>query len=381
MFADELLKPCSVMIKPLKIVGEKHTHQCIYCEKSYEIYNSLHSHIIKVHMIKPIVCKMHKCYHLFYTKRDLAQHMKIEHQRNEDNTYKCLYCGKNFQAQQSLNKHVRDHHKEIYHKCEKCPQFFRTKKQKMEHLIKKHGEKQLLCIICGKGFPQNALRSRHTGQKHQNEAIKCTFQKYCNEWFKTNEDLQRHIREEHKNLTFKCLFCDRGNYSDKKFLAQHIRKKHVDVALWCDYTKNCSSCFKTDEDRKKHYKEKHESGEKMKTCILCNKKINYISYLVHLQNHHQHEKYFKCSYPICTEYFKTEEEQRKHIVEVHECFDEKFKCIYCGKFYARKRSLQPLVAHIHRVHSDIVIRCNGLKPCSTFFKTVEDRDKHVKSAH
>jgi hypothetical protein len=366
----------------------KQSFQCIYCDKLYEIFNSLYSHIVRFHCIKPIVCKFIGCTQLFQNNDDLSEHMKTKHKKYKDRAYECIYCGKICKGSGYLYAHVESYHKGRSHKCKHCPQYFETNNQKIEHMIADHKTKNFLCVVCGRAFATTAQRHFHMKRKHQNEAIRCTFLKYCSEWFKTNEDLQRHIQEDHQNLKFKCLFCDKGNFTIPASLNKHTRIYHMDVALWCEYTKVCGTHFKTEEARQKHYKEKHEGQKNMRTCIFCNKKVarkgGCISY--HLKMHHPGERFFKCSYLPCIEYFKTEVDKQNHVQQVHEKIEGSLKCIFCEKFIPCPKSLRGtrrsrLAAHIRELHSDVAIKCNYYDRCPYYFKSEEDRDKHIKDVH
>ncbi|XP_059480994.1 uncharacterized protein LOC132199911 [Neocloeon triangulifer] len=54
----------------------------------------------------------------------------------------------------------------------------------------------------------------------------------------------------------------------------------------------------------------------------------------------------------------------------------KKKCEYCNKMYVKSK----MSMHINKEHSDIAIRCTYRK-CATYFKTLEERDAHIKETH
>jgi hypothetical protein len=312
--------------------------------------------------------------------------MRTDHNINEGGTYTCIYCKSVFKTYSVLKNHLDLYHDDEVIRCENCRQLFKTEDQKTEHIKKFHDIKTIPCIICGKRIHGACDLNIHMKYNHKDMAIKCRFRKYCKNWFKSKEDLQKHIEKDHQHLKFDCMYCDKGHYTNRIQLNHHVRRNHKNEALWCEYTRVCGTHFKTEEDRQKHYKEKHENNAKnLRTCIFCNKKFNRLGGALkhHLNFSHPNEKYFKCRYLPCVEYFKTEKEKRKHEKDVHECFDEKYKCIFCKKFFFCEIPMRnsKLQAHIRYAHSDVAIKCNFNERCPNYFKTEEDRDKHKVEFH
>jgi transcription elongation factor Elf1 len=68
----------------------------------------------------------------------------------------------------------------------------------------------------------------------------------------------------------------------------------------------------------------------------------------------------------------------RNVKEVHEILGERLKCIYCAKFMKNKGLSK---YHIDKWHSDIVIKCNFHEGCLTFFKTEQDKEKHINEVH
>jgi hypothetical protein len=204
----------------------------------------------------------------------------------------------------------------------------------------------------------------------------------------------------------KCILCTKSYCSNSSLLI-HLRNKHANEFFVCEYNGRCGKVFKTEEERKSHVLDVHESDPKLAKCIYCKKM--YFELFKHMHRHHNLEA-IKCKY--CATYFHSEEDREKHHVEVHESdTKEKSQCTICGKFvssnamYRHMRRMhdidlvsgnkskssysecpycdakvKSLGDHISRYHKSIAIRCNKVK-CKTYFLSDEERRQHVLNVH
>ena len=87
--------------------------KCTQCDKSFTNKNSLDYHINK-HKSEPSKESCDICGSQFYAKTHLKEHKALVHGQYEGSrpNYECSYCGKNFDIQKSLNRHVRERHME-----------------------------------------------------------------------------------------------------------------------------------------------------------------------------------------------------------------------------------------------------------------------------
>jgi hypothetical protein len=110
----------------------------------------------------------------------------------------------------------------------------------------------------------------------------------------------------------KCILCSKSFCRTSRLLF-HLRNMHANEFLECNYNAYCSKVFKTEEERKSHILNVHKSSPNLAKCIYCKKMCCNLSR--HMQCRHSLES-IKCKY--CATYFYAEEDREKHHVEVHE---------------------------------------------------------------
>jgi hypothetical protein len=156
-----------------------------------------------------------------------------------------------------------------------------------------------------------------------------------------------------------------------------MRHKHANEFFECDYYTNCGKVFKTEEERKSHILNVHEFGSKLAKCIYCKKM--YSNFSKHMRRHHSLEA-IRCKY--CATYFHSEEDREKHHTEVHESdTKEKSKCSICGKFI----SSDTIYAHMRRIHDIDLVPGDKSKSshyeCPYCDAKVKNLGKHISYNH
>jgi hypothetical protein len=267
--------------------------------------------------------------------------------------------------------------------------------------IKRHCKPQD-CPYCDQHFPSKTSLHLHVRSCHENiRTFRCC---PCYLYFKSEEERSKHFKEHHSPTKQKCILCLKS-FRLPSYLNIHMRNKHANEFFECKYNLHCGKFFKTEEERKSHVLNVHESGSKLAKCIYCKKMCPYL--IRHMRRHHNLEA-IKCKY--CATYFHSEEDREKHHVEVHER-DEKSQCSICGKFlspdtiYGHMRNVHDidpvsgdiskssysecpycdvkvkyLGNHISYFHKSIAIRCTHSK-CKTYFLSEEMRRQHVLIVH
>ena len=85
----------------------------------------------------------------------LKSHMKKKHETvPEVDVYKCNECEASFDSQRNLNRHVKTHEKLF--DCVECGEVFLSKSE-----LKIHSKVHIVCKICGKPFNTDYLLKRH----------------------------------------------------------------------------------------------------------------------------------------------------------------------------------------------------------------------------
>lgn len=233
---------------------------------------------------------------------------------------------------------------------------------------------------------------------HQNRRrIHC---KVCRVEFSSKEDKKKHQEDVHslimdrrrltkkpqrvehqiKHGLRKCEFCIKTSrtYPTGRML-EHLRKFHEgETFVRCSYLL-CSTFFRSEEEKQKHEELIHAGANKTK-CIFCNLFFPNSTMTSHLKYSHksQYPNAFKCTFP-CSTYFLTELERDRHIDSVHKKLKlrQEVECIYCNKLCTDKILLRN---HIRICHSDVKIRCK-MQQCNQFFLTQTQSDAHYNEVH
>ncbi|XP_068625809.1 zinc finger protein ZFP2-like isoform X11 [Battus philenor] len=105
--------------------------RCDHCSQTFKERYSLLSHLKKVHgVVKKLSC--HVCKTEFTTRRALTEHTTKYHTEK----YKCEICGKRFEIESKLKKHMRVHSSEKNFICAICNNAYKCKFSLMKHLRK-----------------------------------------------------------------------------------------------------------------------------------------------------------------------------------------------------------------------------------------------------
>jgi hypothetical protein len=235
------------------------------------------------------------------------------------------------------------------------------------------------CIICNCAYTHEKSLVQHMHRKHAGLFIICKHNGRCAEIFRTEAEKSEHILQlTNKNVNLiKCNFC--SVMHRKSLTAMHFRIHHKnDNLIRCSYC-NCSTHFRSEEEKQNHEALVHESAKKEK-CIFCNLFFNETTILHHYQAIHNSllAKAFKCKFK-CRRYFLTEADLKEHIASAHKkcLMRAEVTCLYCNKICIDKDVLK---YHINRVHSAVKIVCKFIK-CGQHFHTQIEADKHFEQQH
>ncbi|KAM8717066.1 hypothetical protein ACLKA7_003865 [Drosophila subpalustris] len=115
---------------------------------------------------KSFRCNVPGCGKAFWFKSALTRHLK-RHKKNESDapavTFGCNECTKEFTQIESLRRHYRTTHGNVYvYPCEfeGCNQMFQRRDNLSRHAAT-HSENKNNCDVCGKSFSRKDALTRH----------------------------------------------------------------------------------------------------------------------------------------------------------------------------------------------------------------------------
>ena len=239
---------------------DRHTpnSKCNLCEKICSSLFVLNGHQRNVHDNTEHTC--HLCNKKIKGKRNLYNHFKRHEGVKSTYKYKCTLCTDGqFQAEETLQKHIKDCHSGIKYKCLQCPLGFQSKKARRGHENIHHAEKTVPCGQCDQMFARKAYRkvhikTYHTRKKEDKICTLCgeafwdkvTFEAHgnrhtnnrlheceiCGKTFLVQSHLKSHFKVH--TLPHKCDKCDKG-YKDVSLLRDHVRKVHEGLKIECRF--------------------------------------------------------------------------------------------------------------------------------------------------
>jgi hypothetical protein len=242
-------------------------------------------------------------------------------------------------------------------------------------------KQHLRCLICNCALNSRKYMVRHMHRKHAGLFIVCKHNGKCAEIFRTEAEKAEHILalthlRNKKDKLIKCDFC--CLMYRKREHANHLKMHHKNDNLIRCSCNNCSSHFRSEEEKQNHETVVHAST-KMDKRIFCNLVIPEDTILQHYQVKHKtlFANAFKCKFH-CRRYFLTEADRQEHIASAHNRpMRAEVMCLYCNKICIDKDVLN---SHIHRNHSAVKILCKFLG-CGQYFHTQTEANEHFELQH
>ncbi|XP_041472171.1 zinc finger protein 652-B-like [Lytechinus variegatus] len=200
-----------------KRIGNEYTHNMGWCDECDKFSACLPSHLKSVHRRRDKLCpqcgkmirvgamKSHMLSHVHVDEKDYAQcpmcparvkhreylkqHMSRCHFGNDERSFTCSTCGKNFRSQHALNKHVVIHSSVKPFPCTECDKAFSQQSNLKIHMRQHTGHKPYGCEICEASFTNKVSLKNHKKKLHGID------------WWKDRESLKDDDLETTESLT------------------------------------------------------------------------------------------------------------------------------------------------------------------------------------
>ncbi|KAG8224870.1 hypothetical protein J437_LFUL006464, partial [Ladona fulva] len=284
----------------------------------------------------------------FVNQNHLQRHLSHHHPNDEPVGYHCQYCEKSFDLSNSLNEHQQycEQAKQLdagnQATCPVCKSIFEETSLFRSHIL--DHTHPFLCQHCGARFRTRKSSSNHTCSPLN--PLEC---EVCQLEFQALPALHRHLNQ-HGVASFHCFECGRSFFQSEKFEKHECgaevgiqddfksRKRKAKVlkgnskecagpsvsatnkSLVCEV---CGAQYKTVYSLRAHVQ---LHGERRFECDICHKRFHRKDVLQEHISVHQ-DPQIPC--PVCEKKVKTKKSLEVHML-LHSG-DRRYKCDECGK--------------------------------------------------
>lgn len=225
------------------------SQKCIVCGNCYKFPFQLKRHLEIAHIpYEYIECGL--CHNIYDGPERLKSHIKAIHLNAEERiSTSCPICGKIFNRQNHLVKHLEIHDDSIS-LCEICGMSVKGKAAMKNHMNREHPSiGTFICKLCNKQFSmKKLLRWHYKGVHYKKSVPPPVYCEICGKVYKTSSILKKHKLIHSSERPFKCDICGAG-FKQSVTLSLH-RRVHSSVGK---YTCNkCGVSFKWKQTFDKH---------------------------------------------------------------------------------------------------------------------------------
>ncbi|XP_070543363.1 zinc finger protein 532-like isoform X2 [Ptychodera flava] len=237
--------------------------QCSVCFKAFQKKDDLLAHRKEHEKEGVFMCT--KCNMKFSQKELLADHMQ-QHEKKPANKNTCPDCGTVFSKWANLNKHAKHTHGKVsQYPCHLCKRSFEANKSLQRHLRIKHKlSHAYTCWHCADGkktFTKRSLLEKHLlavhniivsakhGERQPGQTTTPMSGLISRKRKSTNSSDSGKRAKFEFSSEYKCFKCEFTSKVRSEFQT-HIRQHKTDQSL--SQCRECGMCFRGDESLKKH---------------------------------------------------------------------------------------------------------------------------------
>ncbi|XP_029959294.1 zinc finger protein 184 [Salarias fasciatus] len=336
-------------------------------------------------------------------REDCQELEKMQETQEKKERKLCQYCGKSFQFQSALVRHVRVHTGEKPYKCDICGKAFGQAYFLRVHELTHWSVKRYNCTRCEKSFTHYSNAKNHTcrpvggeDEIHPNRCLKPSLTytcHICKNVFDRLQEFNCHMRDHTGAKLYRCLYCDKLFGVQSEFTAHHnvckaerpnagIKQEatmsliqYTVPALRCSVgnnsapvtAANCETQKKQSQtSRKRRLSDTNKPFQS--TVIRAHPLSHLVSKLNKLDTRSDPRKYL-C--PACGRLFRHMGRLRAHMLT--HSHSQSYTCACCGKTLGNWKKLW----HHQRVHRQRRGRFSCPR-CGQGFRFVEPYRKHMR---
>ena len=171
--------------------------RCNICGKIYDTELNLKKHVRRSHETKQKPC--HICGMMV---KELSIHIKYQHLQKDLKKYCCEFCGKGFKGYSGYQFHVAGHTGEKKYSCGGCAKTFRTSSEAKKCERGHQGIYKWNCSLCSYKCHQKNKFVRHMRTHTKSEPYSCPL---CVHRAARKDYLQKHILKTHTGVSLEQL--------------------------------------------------------------------------------------------------------------------------------------------------------------------------------
>uniref|UniRef100_A0ACB8F5X8 Uncharacterized protein n=1 Tax=Sphaerodactylus townsendi TaxID=933632 RepID=A0ACB8F5X8_9SAUR len=281
------------------------SYQCQFCPNKFSTYFQLKSHMTQHKHEQVYKCVVKSCAQTFQKLESFLDHIKT-HQ--EELSYRCHLCSKDFPTLYELSIHQYSHNLLPQHspkkdmaiyKCVKCVNKYSTPEALEHHL--QTATHNFPCPHCQKRYLRRHLPTHGGGGK-----FKCQI---CKKFFRREHYLKLHAHIHSGEKPFKCSVCDSA-FNRKDKLKRHMLIHEPFKKYKCPFSNHtgCNKEFNRPDKLKAHILS--HSGMKIHKCQYCNKAFSRRAHMVEHQRSHTGNYKYRCS--TCSKGFTRQKYMKDH---------------------------------------------------------------------